>query len=120
MLTLTRQSRSSFPEQELAEAPTGPPFVARIWDLAAGDTFRGRTITAIHGVVGLAHHPVAVIYFPDTDHPARILATHSEALQHSGEITLRARAWIRAHGLGEGDPVDLAVLRSDVLTTVLS
>lgn len=120
MLTLTRQFSASPTEQELAEGPTEHPCVLRIWDLTTGDTFRGRTVTAIHGVVGLAYHPVAVIYFSGTDHPARICATHSETLQHSGGITLRARDWIRNRGLSEGDPVDLATLRSEVLTTALN
>lgn len=88
---------------------------ARIWDLGAGDTFRGRTVATIRGVVGLAHNPVAIIFFAgDDDHPARCAAAYSDTLQHGDEMSMRARNWIRCHGLREGDAVDLQRLRSEV------
>ena len=63
---------------------------ARIWDLGAGDTFRGRTVATIRGIVGLAHNPVAIIFFAgDNDHPARCAAAYSEALQHGDEVSMR-------------------------------
>lgn len=90
-------------------------FAARVWDLGAGDTFRGRTVSTIRGVVGLAHNPVAIISFAGhNDHPARCPAAYSETLQHGDEVSMRARDWIRFHGLREGDAVDLQQLRSEV------
>lgn len=92
--------------------------ITRIWDLVPGDTFRGRTIAAIRGVVGLAANPVAVICFCEEDHhPARYPAAYSETLQHGDDIALCARRWVRCHGLHEGDAVDLQLVRSQVTAT---
>lgn len=94
---------------------------ARVWDLGAGDTFRGRTVATIRGVVGLAHNPVAIISFSeDDDHPARCAAAYTETLLHGDEVSMRARDWIRRHKLREGDAVDLQLLRSEVTATSTS
>lgn len=90
----------------------------RIWELGVGDVFRGRTIAAVQGVVGFAHNPVAIIFFSEADGcPVRVPAAYRENLQHCDEIMLRARHWVRVHGLKEGDAVDLGLLRSEVQRT---
>ncbi|MFF0990866.1 hypothetical protein [Kocuria nitroreducens] len=91
----------------------------RAWDLAPGDTFHGRTIAAVHGMVGLALSPVAVFSFTEDSREhraqARIGAAHCETHQHYDEIMLSARAWVRTHGLREGDALDLHRLRTEVM-----
>lgn len=103
-------------------APVGPAVAQRAWDLHPGDHFHGRTIAAVHGVVGLASSPVAVISFTghDTEHPsqARIGATHTNTDRGHDDLRLFARTWVRIHGLSEGQAVDLARLRSDVLAAI--
>lgn len=91
------------------------PSSQRVWDLIPGEVFRGRTIVAVRGEVGLASNPVAVISFAEDDpRPSRIPAAHSEFIQYCDEVATRARHWVRNHGLREGDAVDLASLRLDV------
>lgn len=94
-------------------ATTSP---ARVWDLKPGNVFRGRTIATIQGVIGLASNPVAVLTFTTEDkHPVYISAVHSDLVQSCDSVRLRARAWVRHHGLREGDAVDIELLRAEVL-----
>ncbi|MFI7482067.1 hypothetical protein ACH9EU_06570 [Kocuria sp. M1R5S2] len=94
---------------------------ARVWDLDIGMSFRGRVVSAIRGEVGLAHHPVALIFFGDGgEQPTRISAIYSETLQHSSRILPCARRWIQSQGLREGDALDLSLLRSEVLSAAES
>lgn len=68
------------------------------------------------GVVGLANNPVAVLTsYSENEHPVRISAMHSELVQCCDSVRLRARAWGLHHELREGDPVDLEMLRAEVL-----
>ncbi|MEX5270904.1 hypothetical protein [Kocuria sabuli] len=102
--------------------PVRPMAARRAWDLRPGDHFHGRTIAAVHGVVGLASSPVAVISFtgPNTEQhsQARVAATRTDTDRgHDGLLPL-ARNWVRVHGLAEGQAVDLLRLKNDVLTTV--
>jgi hypothetical protein len=94
----------------------------RGWDLRPGDHFHGRTIAAVHGVVGLASSPVAVISFtgPSTEQhgQARVAATLAETDRGHDRLLPLARNWVRVHGLAEGQAVDLAQLRNDVLTAI--
>lgn len=94
--------------------------LTRAWDLRPGDVFRGRTIVNVHGIVGLACSPVAIIEFSDDvqEHPVqtRVPAASWEAMQHCDEVMLGARAWVRAHEFHEGEEVDLDLLRSDVMS----
>lgn len=91
----------------------------RAWDLKAGDFFRGRTVAAVQGLVGLAHNPLAIIFFSEENAPPiRVPATHADAIQHTDEITLRARIWVRERRLREGDMVDLNILRHEVIHNV--
>jgi hypothetical protein len=91
----------------------------RAWDLHPGDCFHGRVIASVHGVVGLASSPVAVLSFTgeDPDHivRTRIGAAHPDVETGCDDIWHAARAWVRSHGLHEGDAVDLDQLRADVL-----
>lgn len=91
----------------------------RAWDLRPGDCFHGRIIASVHGVVGLASSPVAVLSFTgeDPDHTVqtRIGAAHPDVEAGCDDVWRAARAWVRAHGLDEGDAVDLDRLRADVL-----
>lgn len=112
MPTITDKSDLGLRECPTKMEPENTIPVTRIWDLVPGAHFRGHTITAIEGVVGLGHNPVAVLFFSGVDRPAKIAASHSESLQHSDEVTLRAREWIRCHGLGEGDAIDLREIRA--------
>lgn len=103
-------------------APVGPVVVQRVWDLRPGDHFHGRTIAAIHAVVGLASSPVAVICLtgPDPEHPrqVRVGVTHTDTECGHDELRPLARAWVREHGLAEGQPVDLPRLKTDVLAAI--
>jgi hypothetical protein len=94
-----------------------PTTVFRVWDLKPGDSFRGRTIAHIYGVVGLAHSPVAIISFSEASpgHTMRITATHSDTPSGSDTTLLHARDWIRHHELQEGDVISLGRLRAGVL-----
>jgi hypothetical protein len=91
----------------------------RAWDLHPGDYFRGHTIASVHGVVGLASSPVAVLSFTgmDPEHTAqtRIGAAHTDMDSGCDDVWRAARAWVRGHGLHEGDSVDLDRLRTEVL-----
>lgn len=93
--------------------------VPRAWDLHAGDCLHGRVIASVHGVVGLASSPVAVFTFTgeDTEHArrTRIGAAHPEVELGCDDVWRAARAWVRGHGLCEGDAVDLDRLRADVM-----
>lgn len=99
-----------------------PAVVPRVWDLQPGDHFHGRTIAAVHGTVGLASSPVAVITFhghgPEHPSQARIGATHTEADRGHDELRPLARAWVCEHGLSEGQALDLGQLRTDVLAAI--
>lgn len=107
-------------------APDGSTAARRGWDLRPGDHFHGRTIAAVHGVVGLASSPVAVISFTGTgtgtgtEHhgQARVGATHTDSDRGHDRIRSLARNWVRAQGLVEGQAVDLDRLRSDVLIAI--
>ncbi|MHC5560697.1 hypothetical protein [Kocuria sp. U4B] len=105
-----------------ATAPVTPAGVQRAWDLRPGDHFHGRTVAAVHGVVGLASAPVAVISFTghDVEHPrqTRVGATHSDADRGHDELRPLTQAWVREHGLAEGQAVDLTRLKTDVLTAI--
>jgi hypothetical protein len=96
--------------------------VRRAWDLHPGDCFHGRVIVAVRGVVGLGSNPVSVLFFAGEgpEHPAqtRIGAAHPEVEAGCDEVWRAARAWVRAHGLHEGQPVDLDRLRAEVLDAV--
>lgn len=100
-------------------ATTAPESVHRAWDLRAGDHFHGRTVASVHGVVGLASHPVAVISFTGPDAArtgqARIGATEPDTEPGHDAVRLLARTWVREQGLGEGQAVDLAQLRAAVI-----
>lgn len=95
----------------------------RAWDLHPGDRFHGRVIASVRGVVGLASSPVAVLSFTGEDpkHTAqtRIAAAHPEGDTGGDEVWRAARAWVRAHGLHEGEAVDLDRLRAEVLATTI-
>jgi hypothetical protein len=103
-------------------APEGSTAARRGWDLRPGDHFHGRTIAAVHGVVGLASSPVAVISFTGTgtEHhgQARIGATHTDTDRGHDRLRPLARHWVRRQGLVEGQAVDLDRLRNDVLTAI--
>lgn len=104
-----------------AEDPAAaePEAAHRVWDLRPGDHFHGRTVASVQGVVGLASHPVAVIFFTGPDAgptgQARIGATESDTGRGHDAVRLLARAWVREQGLHEGQAVDLAELRSAVV-----
>lgn len=102
--------------------PVGPTAARRGWDLRPGDHFHGRTIAAVHGVVGLASSPVAVISFtgPNTEQhsQARVAATLADTDRGHDRLLPLARNWVRFHGLAEGQAVDLVRLRNDVLTAI--
>lgn len=91
----------------------------RAWDLHPGDHFHGRTIATVRGVVGLASSPVAVLSFTgkDPEHTAqtRIAAAHPDRDTGCDDVWRATRAWVRGHGLHEGDAVDLDRLRTEVL-----
>lgn len=91
----------------------------RAWDLHPGDHIHGRTIATVRGVVGLASSPVAVLSFTgkNPEHPAqtRIAAAHPDRDTGCDDVWRAARAWVRGHGLHEGDAVDLDRLRTEVL-----
>ncbi|GAA1774137.1 hypothetical protein [Kocuria aegyptia] len=93
--------------------------VHRAWDLRPGDCLHGRIIASVRGVVGLACSPVAVFSFTgdDPEHTAqtRIGAAHPDMELGCDDVRRAARAWVRRHGLHEGEPVDLDQLRADVL-----
>ena len=120
-----RQAEQTVPRWagEDPTAPVRPTAAQRAWDLRPGDHFHGRTVAAVHGVVGLASSPVAVISFagPRTEHhsEARVGATHADTDRGYDRLRLLARTWVREHGLVEGQGVDLDRLRSDVLTAMI-
>lgn len=91
----------------------------RAWDLHPGDCLHGRVIASVRGVVGLACSPVAVFSFTgdDPQHTAqtRIGAAHPDMERGCDDVWRAARAWVRSRGLHEGEPVDLDLLRIDVL-----
>lgn len=132
MSTAQVQDRPRPPEEAVPrrgrENDTGPTapvtsvVARRAWDLHPGDHFHGRTIAAVHAVVGLASSPVVVISFigHDIEHPrqARIGATHTNTDRGPDELRILARTWVREHGLTEGQAVDLAWLRRDVLAAI--
>ncbi len=93
----------------------------RVWDLHPGDRVHGRTIVAVRGVVGLASSPVAVLSLKGDDpaHTAqiRIGAAHPDVETGCDDVRRAARAWVRGHGLREGEAVDLDRLRTEVLDT---
>lgn len=101
----------------------GTPVAWRAWDLRPGDHFHGRTVAAVHAVVGLASSPVAVISFTGDDQahprPARIGATRTSGDRGPDELDCLARRWVRDHGLIEGQALDLAQLRHDVLIAIV-
>lgn len=117
-----RQAEEAVPRrvQDDLIASEGPPGARRGWDLRPGDHFHGRTIAAVHGVVGLASSPVAVISFTGTVRhgQARVGATHTDADRGHDRLRPLARNWVRARGLAEGETVDLTQLRSDVLSAI--
>lgn len=117
MVTFIDQSEFSVHEQPIKITPRNVISISCIWDLAPGDHSRGHTITAVQGVVGLAHSPVAVLFLSRNDRPVKISATHSDSVQHSDEVTLRARGWIRGHGLREGDDIDIREIRLAALNS---
>jgi hypothetical protein len=96
--------------------------VHRAWDLHPGDCLHGRVIASVRGVVGLACSPVAVFSFTgdDPEHTAqtRIGAAHPDMELGCDDVWRAARAWVRGHGLHEGEPVDLDRLRAEVLGVV--
>ncbi|MFI7580615.1 hypothetical protein ACH9DO_13850 [Kocuria sp. M1N1S27] len=96
--------------------------VRRAWDLHPGDCLHGRVIASVHGVVGLACSPVAVFSFTgdDPEHIARtrIGAAHPDVELGCDDVWRAARAWVRGHGLHEGESVDLDLLRAEVLVAV--
>lgn len=96
--------------------------VRRAWDLHPGDCLHGRIIASVRGVVGLACSPVAVFSFTgeDPEHTARtrIGAAHPDVELGCDDVWRAARAWVRRHGLREGEPVDLDRLRAEVLGDV--
>ncbi len=96
--------------------------VRRAWDLHPGDCLHGRIIASVRGVVGLACSPVAVFSFTgdDPEHTAqtRIGAAHPDMELGCDDVWRAARAWVRGHGLHEGEPVDLDRLRAEVLGVV--
>lgn len=121
-----RQDReTALPQQQHRQSPTPPPAavdcrsVHRAWDLRPGDCFHGRIIVAVRGVVGLASSPVAVLSFSgeDAEHPVhtRIGAAHADVETGCDDVWRAARAWVRGHGLREGEAVDLDLLRAEVL-----
>jgi hypothetical protein len=125
--TATAQQRPRPPEEPVprctrdgSTAPVGPTAAQRAWDLRPGDHFHGRTVAAVHGVVGLASSPVAVISFtgPERHHQTRVGATHVDTDRGHDGLRPLAQNWVREHGLSEGQAVDLARLRSDVLTAI--
>jgi hypothetical protein len=67
----------------------------------------------------LASSPVAVLSFTgaDPEHTAqtRIGAAHPDMDTGCDDVWRAARAWVRSHGLHEGDAVDLDRLRTEVL-----
>lgn len=73
----------------------------------------------MRGVVGLASSPVAVLSFTgkDPEHTThtRIGAAHPDKDTGCDNIWQAARAWVRDHGLHEGDAVNLDRLRTEVL-----
>lgn len=96
--------------------------IHRAWDLHPGDCLHGRIIASVRGVVGLACSPVAVFSFTgdDPEHTAqtRIGAAHPDMELGCDDVWRAARAWVRGHGLHEGEPVDLDRLRAEVLGVV--
>lgn len=87
----------------------------RVWDFKKGDTYRGRRIATIQGVVGLANNPVAIFSFDEEGtHTLRFPAAYAENMQHGDAVVTRARCWVRSRGLGEGSTIDLDVLRAAV------
>lgn len=121
-----RRAEESMPRQARDDttAPVDPAAARRAWDLRPGDHFHGRTITDVHGVVGLASTPVVVVSFtgPGTEQrsQARVAATYTDTDRGHDRLRPLARNWVREHGLVEGQPVDLARLRSDVLIAITS
>jgi hypothetical protein len=96
--------------------------VHRAWDLHPGDCFHGRTIASVHGVVGLASSPVVVLVFTgeDSEHvvQTRIGAAHPDLEMGCDDVWRAARAWVRSHGLREGDALGLDQLRAEVLSSM--
>lgn len=94
--------------------------VHRAWDLRPGDVFHGRTIVSVRGEVGLGSSPVAVLSLTGENpaHPVqtRVGAAHPDTDYGCDAVWLAARAWVRTHGLREGDAVDLDELRSEVMS----
>lgn len=117
-----RQAEEAVPQwtRDTSTASAGPTSVGRAWDLRPGDHFHGRTVAAVHGVVGLASSPVAVISFtgPEQHSQTRVGATHLDTDRGHDGLRLLARNWVREHRLSEGQAVDLTRLRNDVLTAV--
>ncbi|WP_460667636.1 hypothetical protein [Kocuria himachalensis] len=70
----------------------------------------------------MASTPVAVISFTglNTGHhgQARVGATHADNDRGHDRLRPLARNWVRSRGLAEGEAVDLARLRNDVLTAI--
>ena len=118
-------------EESLPPAPesfTAPPTAAdctdvpRTWDLHPGDALHGRTIVSVRGEVGLGSVPVAVLSLAG-DHPAhpaqtRLGAARPDTEYGCDDVWQAARAWVRNHGLHEGDPVDLDRLRTETLSCI--
>lgn len=119
-----REAQEAVPPgaQDNTTKPGGPTAALRAWDLRPGDHFHGRTIAAVQGEVGLASSPVAVISFtgPNTGQrgQARVGATHADTDRGHDRLRSLARNWVRVHGLAEGQTLDLARLRNDVLTAL--
>ncbi|GGG69453.1 hypothetical protein GCM10011374_37340 [Kocuria dechangensis] len=121
-----RQDRETALQQQQQHQISNPAHAAvdcrnvhRAWDLRPGDCFHGRVIVAVRGVVGLASSPVAVLSFTgeDSEHPVhtRIGAAHPDVESGCDDVWRAARAWVRSHGLREGEAVDLELLRTEVL-----
>lgn len=94
--------------------------VLRAWDLHPGDVLHGRTIVSVRGEVGLGSSPVAVLSLAGDhpNHPAqtRLGAARSDTEYGCDDVWYAARAWVRDHGLHEGDAVDLDRLRTEVIS----
>ncbi|GGG62233.1 hypothetical protein GCM10011374_26740 [Kocuria dechangensis] len=124
-----RHDRPDVTVESVPPAPerfTDPPTatdctsVPRAWDLHPGDVLHGRTIVSVRGEVGMGSSPVAVISLAG-DHPAHPVQTRLGAARPDTEygcddVWHAARAWVRDHGLHEGDAVDLDRLRTEVVS----
>ncbi|MEX5271495.1 hypothetical protein [Kocuria sabuli] len=118
-----RQAGEAVPRwtRDGSTAAVGARAAQRAWDLRPGDHFHGRTVAAVHGVVGLASSPVAVISFtgPERHHQTRVGATHVDTDRGHDSLRPLAQHWVREHGLSEGQALDLTRLRSDILTAIV-